>query len=158
MEKLYERLKALLGEQYDSPAFRNFVSELGMEPIVVAIGANLDVAFPELGVSFITWAGAFRAVHMHIDTPSTPKLVKPYDGDLEAGITRRDRSEIVKKKLGMEPSKTRRSPRYSNIEWDLRELYDIGKFRVSFSFDGVTGSMYFASVSTRTPCKSEEEL
>ncbi len=158
MEKLYERLTALLGEQYDSPAFRNFVLELGLEPIVVAIGADLDVTFPELGVSFRTWTGAISAVCMHIDTPSTPKLLKSYDGDFLAGITPRDSSEIVKKKLGMEPSNTRRRPRYSNAEWDLCELYDIGNFRVSFSFDGVTGSMYYAAVYIRTPGKSEEEL
>jgi len=147
MERLYERMTALLGQQYDGDAFQQFITELEMEPVVISVGNELDVAFPELGVAFATKGGTFATIFIHINTPSTPKPFKPFDGELADGIRPGDSSETVKEKLRMTPSASRRSPRDSKVEWDLRESYDLGNLRLSFTFDGVTGLMYFVSVS-----------
>lgn len=155
MEKLYERMTSLLGEPYEGAAFRNFVTEMGMEPSVLSVGSELDVSFPELGVSFRTKSGSFSAIEFHICTPTTLRQFKPYDRELAAGITPNDKSEMVKQKLRMAPTKSRRRPGHSKTEWDFVDLYDLENFRVSFSFDGETGAMYFASVYARTNRNTE---
>lgn len=151
MEGLYKKVIDLLGEPSNGDAFKRFIQEIKQTPVSESSGGDeVSFLFPELGISLETWKGALGAVHIHLITANTKDrggTFDKYKGMLAAGVTPRDNRALVEKKLGIKPSSSRKIPGDSGNPPDLRDSYDLAPFRLSFTFDGSTGQMCFASVS-----------
>jgi len=149
LEDLYERITRLLGKPTDGKDLKRFIQETDSVPISTSSDA---ITLPELGISLLMWEGLIGAVYMHVSTVNTLEqggILRPYPGTFAAGITSRDNNQMVQRKLGAKPLRSREIPNEPGTSSDLSETYELPTERLSFKFSGITGEICFASVSTK---------
>ncbi len=95
MDDLFKRIAELIGEEVDAPACRQFVKDLGEEPM----NARTLFFFPESGFSLICVQRIFVRAFLNVCTPKDPGFINAYKGNLPGDVRPQDSREVIRGKL-----------------------------------------------------------
>jgi hypothetical protein len=144
MERLYERLTALLGTSFDEAVFQQLLRDVGEIPEVMRISKrHMLYGFPKLGFNLDTHENVFTSLFLHSRSASVKDgYYKEYGGNLPADIAFHDHRSVVEEKLGVAPLRSQRIARANRAEpEDLWEYYQLGALKATFMFDGIACSL-----------------
>jgi len=144
MERLYERLTALLGTSFDEAVFQQLLRDVGEIPEVMRISKrHMLYGFPKLGFNLDTQEDVFISLFLHSRSASVKDgYYKEYGGNLPGNIIFGDHRSVVEEKLGVVPLRSQRVVRANREEpEDLWEYYQLGPLKATFMFDGAANSL-----------------
>ncbi len=95
MNDLFERITELIGEEVDAPICKQFVKDLGEEPL----NARTLYFFPDSGFSLICLQRTFVRAFLNVCTPKEAGFINAYKGNLPADIRIQDNRELIRSKL-----------------------------------------------------------
>lgn len=95
MDDLFERIGDLIGQEVDAPVCRQFVKDLGEEPM----NARTLYFFPDSGFSLICVQRVFVRAFLNVCTPKDPGFINAFKGELPFNIRPQDCREEIRKKL-----------------------------------------------------------
>jgi hypothetical protein len=95
MDDLFKRIAELIGQEIDAPVCRQFVNDLGEEPM----SARTLYFFPESGFSLICVQRIFVRAFLNVCTPRDPGFINSYKGNLPCDMRTQDSREVIRGKL-----------------------------------------------------------
>jgi len=126
MKNLYERVVEVLGKSHDDQVFVQLIKDLGEMPEIIAgASGSSEYLFDDLGLAlqFMDRSNCFVAVFFHWASAAVrTEHVKPYAGNLAAGIEFGDSHEQVAVKLRTEPVRSRATTGELHEEYELNPL------------------------------------